>query len=49
VSNKNKAHIILYRDEFKEHIWENYCYIAGLDPDCDAIKLAIIRNKCEEL
>lgn len=41
------AHIILYKNEFKTHIWNQYCKIAGLDSDADTIKLVILKSKCK--
>ena len=33
------AHIILYKDEMKSCIWQNYCKIAGVNPDNDSLIL----------
>jgi hypothetical protein len=47
INKKDLSHILLYRDEFDEDTWDNYCEISGGNSWDNVLKLVIVPQLTE--
>jgi hypothetical protein len=49
MSKEVTHHIKLYQDEFKLDVWQSYCEILGVSPDCNYVFVPFAKNLVKEL
>lgn len=43
----NDCYLVLFRDEYPNDVWEEYCNITGCCPDSEWIQIRFNRNEVE--